>query len=129
MADQKFSLQGKVHLIGEEQAVSTIKKQALVLEFTSGNYKEYPSFEFINDRMNQLVTLSVGDEVTVHFDVAGRSYTNKSTGETQFFTSLKGWKVDQIASGHSAAAPQPPKPAAPSAPSAPAKDDSDDLPF
>ena len=123
-----FELSGTVHSIGTQKRVTEkLRKLSFAITFTdSGNYPQFVEFELKNERIDQMI-YSVGDEVTVKFDVTGRVW--QKDGEEKVFTTLTAWDVKGKASGHSAAAPQPPKPAAPTTPPAPAKDDSDDLPF
>jgi len=103
---------GKVHEIGEVRQVSgTFRKRELVVEISSGGqYKEHVKFEAVQDRVGIFDGLSVGDAVTVHFDLRGRPWTDRD-GRTTYFNTLLAWKVEK------------------GGPSAPADGGGDGLPF
>ncbi|MGV4459955.1 DUF3127 domain-containing protein [Ornithobacterium rhinotracheale] len=82
---------GKVSFIGEEEKVAeNMTKRMLVLESekeaNGKQWKETYPFELIN-KSNLADNLSVGDEVTVAFNINGREYEGK------YYTSLRAWSV------------------------------------
>ncbi len=89
-----MEITGKIHEIGITESVSDkLNKRNLVLEYAENpQYPEYISFECINDKCNLLDNLSEGNQVTVHFNLRGRPWTNKQ-GVKQYFNSLHLWKV------------------------------------
>jgi single-strand DNA-binding protein len=88
-----MDFKGKVKRIGTEQQVSEkFRKRELVIEADS----EYPNvvlFEFTQDKCSLLDGLQVGEQVTVHFNLRGREWTNPQ-GEVKVFNTVQGWKVE-----------------------------------
>lgn len=119
-----MDIKGKIHEVGETQQVSdTFKKRELIVEYAENpTYPEYLKFEAINDKCQALNELKAGDEVTVHFNLRGRPWTDKA-GKRSYFNSLVLWKFDV----NKTVAGEAPKYASPVDVSAPSEDD--DLPF
>lgn len=85
---------GKVKAIGAEQQVSaTFKKRELVVT-TDGQYPEPIMIEFVQDKSDLLNNVSVGDDVKVSINLGGREWVNPN-GETKYFNSIKGWKIEK----------------------------------
>lgn len=96
-----MNIKGKMHFIGDVQNVTDkFKKRDFVIEFSETNpdYKEYIKLECQKDRVEILDNLSIGDEVSVDFNLRGRPWTNKS-GETTYFNTLVAWRVSKEDSG------------------------------
>jgi hypothetical protein len=104
-----FSITGTVVSVGHtEKKTETFSIRQLVLCRKDGKFEQYNVFEAINDRADLLHGLMEGEEVTVHFDLRGRQWENKT------FNQLVIWKVEQQAAPASStpAAPRTaPKPA------------------
>lgn len=85
---------GTIHEIGETNTVSdSFKKRDLIVVFAENpEYPEYIKFETIQDKVELLDEFQVGDEVTVHFNLRGRPWTDKS-GKTSYFNSLVAWRI------------------------------------
>ena len=121
---------GKVKVVGAEQQVSpTFKKRELVVT-TDEQYPQHILVEFIQDKTDLISNLSVGENVKVSINIAGREWLSPQ-GETKYFNSIKGWRVEKLQSETSSAQPMPPMPAAEAfAPATNFKEDEhDDLPF
>lgn len=97
---------GAVHSVSQLLQVPTqtgkpFEKRELVLNCSSYNsqtgepIENYIKFEFVGDKMGLLDNLQVGQRVVVSFSLQGRSYTNRSTGHTDYFTSIRGYKIEQ----------------------------------
>jgi hypothetical protein len=88
-----MEVEGKVHVIGlEEQVTSSYKKRELVIK-TNEQYPQLISIEFGQGKCNEyLDKLQIGQEVTVSINLGGREWVNPQ-GETKYFNSIKGWKV------------------------------------
>lgn len=85
----------KVHLIGAEQQVTaSYKKRELVVK-TDEQYPQFINIEFAQDKTDLLNGLSIGKEVKVHINLGGREWVNPA-GETKYFNSIKGWRVEQL---------------------------------
>lgn len=119
-----MKIKGKVHEIGETVIVSDkFKKRDLIVEYAENpTYPEYIKIEAHQDKCDALDELRPGDEVTVHFNLRGRPWTNKE-GVTSYFNTLALWKfsVDRTV-----ATSQPVHVNQTAATSA---DETDDLPF
>ena len=55
-------------------------------------YDNYPSFEFSGDNCQMLNSFKQGDIVVVSFDLQGMKYEKE--GQTRFFTSIRGYKIE-----------------------------------
>lgn len=112
---------------GTSKAGNAWKKQEYVLE-THDTYPRKVKFDFFGDRVDQY-PLSLGDEVTVSFDLESREFNGR------WYTDVRGWKAEKV--GAPQVAPmesQEPQagyaqPSAPAPFAAPVGDESDDLPF
>ena len=84
---------GKVKVVGLEQQVSpTFKKRELVVT-TDGQYPEPILIEFVQDKCDLLNNILVGQDIKVGINLGGREWVNPQ-GETKYFNSVKGWKIN-----------------------------------
>lgn len=121
---------GKVKVVGAEQQVSpTFKKRELVVT-TDEQYPQSIMIEFVQDKSDLLNSVVVGENVKVSINLGGREWVNPQ-GETKYFNSIKGWRIEKIQSETSVAQPMPAMPAAQAfAPATDFKEEEhDDLPF
>lgn len=130
-----MEIKGKIivvlpELSGTSKAGNPWKKREYVLE-TLENYPRKVHFDFFGDKADQF-PLSVGDVITLSFDIESREYQGR------WYTSIRGWKAEKgdatmAGTPAPAAAPVYPGAGAPPAPSAPApfpgSDGTEDLPF
>ena len=95
MPDQKPTVTGTIYMIGETQVVSDrFQKRELVIEYVENpQYPEYIKFEVVQDKCDLLDQFQVGMEVQVHYDLKGRKYNDKNTGEEKIFSNLQAWRV------------------------------------
>lgn len=118
---------GKVKVIGDVQQVSaSFKKRELVI-VTDSQYPEPIMIEFVQDKADLLNTISVGQDVKVSINLGGREWVNPH-GETKYFNSIKGWRIDKVDAQPSNQMPPIPKPAFEPATNV-KEDEHDDLPF
>lgn len=121
---------------GVSKAGNNWSKQEYVLE-TAEAFPKKVHFDFFGDRINQY-PLEVGQTVKLSFDIESREYNGR------WYTSIRGWKAEQVtAQPADGAAPAPAAPiasapyapqSAPAGPAEPAADfgspsSEDDLPF
>jgi hypothetical protein len=121
---------GKVKVVGAEQQVSpTFKKRELVVT-TDEQYPQSIMIEFVQDKSDLLNTVAVGENVKVSINLGGREWVNPQ-GETKYFNSIKGWRIEKLQAEAPAGAPMPAMPAAEAfAPATDFKEEEhDDLPF
>lgn len=121
---------GKVKVINPEQQVSaSFKKRELVVT-TDEQYPQHIMIEFTQDKCDLLNNYRPGEEVKVSINLRGREWVNPQ-GETKYFNSIQGWRIEKV----QAEAPMPQQ--APPMPAAPAfepaanfnEEEHDDLPF
>ena len=85
---------------GTSKAGNPWKKKEYVLE-TLENYPKKVHFDFFGERADQY-PLSVGDVITLSFDIESREYQGR------WYTSIRGWKAEK---GDAAMAGAPAAPA------------------
>jgi len=86
---------GKIKMIGAEQQVSaSFKKRELVVT-TDEQYPQPILIEFVQDKTDLLNALTVGEDVKVSINLGGREWVDPK-GETKYFNSIKGWRVEKV---------------------------------
>jgi hypothetical protein len=86
---------GKIVAIMPTQVVSEkFSKREFVVE-TPDQYPQQILFQLTQDKCSLLDSLQVGQEVDVHLNIRGRSWTNPQ-GETKYFNTLEAWKIDVL---------------------------------
>lgn len=92
-----MEVRGKVHEIGATQQVTeSFKKREMVLAFAENpQFVEYITFQVMQDKVSIFDNLSIGQEVSVDFNLRGRPWTNKE-GETTYFNSLNAWRISPL---------------------------------
>ena len=101
-----------------EQITDKFKKRKFWVETDlDSQWPQVIEFELVQDKVDVIDKYKVGDMVRVGFNLRGRKYTSKKTGQEGVINSLNAWFVDKSKSGNTA-------------PAAPVTNDaSDDLPF
>ena len=125
-----MEVSGKVKVVGAEQQVSpTFRKRELVVT-TDEQYPQSIMIEFVQDKSDLLNTVAVGENVKVSINLGGREWVNPQ-GETKYFNSIKGWRIEKVQSEAPSSQQMPPMPAAEAfAPATNFKEEEhDDLPF
>ena len=87
-----MEIKGKIILalpevVGTSKAGHPWKKKEYVLE-TQESFPRKVHFDFFGDKADQYV-LSVGEVITLSFDIESREYNGK------WFTSIRGWKAEK----------------------------------
>ena len=124
-----MEVKGKILEINDTQQISDrFQKREFVIEYAENpQYPEYVKFECIQDKVSLLDDYSVGDEVTVFFNLKGRKWTDPK-GEVKYFNSLQAWRMQK--EGGSSAADVPSNGGkADDLPFADGGSDEEDLPF
>lgn len=123
-----MEVQGKVKMIGETQTFGSngFRKRELVVT-TEEQYPQHILIEFVQDKTDLLNTFQVGQGVKVNINLRGREWVNPQ-GETKYFNSVQGWRIENLA-----ATGENMPPVAPAEAFEPAtnlnEEDHDDLPF
>lgn len=99
-----MEIKGRVHKIGNVEVIMTasgseFKKRELVLDASRFDpltgekmFDNFPSFEFVQDKVALLDDLKPLQVVTVSFDLQGREYTKN--GQTKYITTVRGYKIE-----------------------------------
>lgn len=123
-----MEVQGKIKMIGETQTFGSngFRKREVVVT-TEEQYPQHILVEFVQDKTDLLNNFQVGQPVKIGINLRGREWVNPQ-GETKYFNSLQGWRIENLAQGNQNMPPVPPADQF-----EPAKDlndeDHDDLPF
>lgn len=84
-----YELTGKIKIIQEAKTFdSGFTKREMVVVVEDGKYPQEINLEFVQDKVNLLDNLQLGQEVTVTFDLRGREYNGR------YFNNLQGWKIE-----------------------------------
>jgi len=101
-----MELTGKIRLIEDTQTFkSDFKKRVLVIT-TEDKYPQHISIEFLQDKTSILDKFNSGDEVKVGINIRGKEWINKD-GETKFFNSIVGWRIEKIQADKNTNTPPP----------------------
>lgn len=92
-----YEIEGTIKHISEtETFASGFCKRFLILEAQDGDYKNEYGFEVMKDNVDKYDSLSIGQEVKVHFSLAT---TREGTGgyEGKWFPNMhRAWKVEAL---------------------------------
>lgn len=121
---------GKIKVINAEQQVSaSFRKRELVVA-TEEQYPQFISINFVQDKCDLLNNYNVGEAVKVSINLRGREWVNPQ-GETKYFNSIQGWRIEKVQAEAPSAPQMPPMPAAEAFEPATnfKEEEHDDLPF
>lgn len=125
-----MEVQGKIKMIGETQTFGNngFRKREVVVT-TEEQYPQHIMVEFVQDKTDLLNNYNVGQNVKININLRGREWVNPQ-GETKYFNSIQGWRIENVeqASPASDIPPVPPAEAFESANDL-NEEDHDDLPF
>lgn len=123
---------GKVRMVDSVKEVGSngFRKRDIVVT-TEEQYPQHISIQFVQDKVNLLDTFKPGDDVRVSINLRGREWVNPQ-GETVYFNTIQGWKIEKLVAETPTASPEIP-PVAPAQAFEPAQnvteEEHDDLPF
>lgn len=126
-----MELQGKIKMIDETKTYGNngFRKREMVIT-TEEQYPQHIMIEFVQDKTDLLNSYKVGQDVKVSINVRGREWVNPQ-GETKYFNSIQGWRIENLSQQASSSGNMPPMP--PAEAFEPANDlneeEHDDLPF
>ena len=126
-----MEVQGKIKLVGQTQTFGSngFRKREVVVT-TEEQYPQSIMIEFVQDKCDLLNSYQVGQDVKISINLRGREWVNPQ-GETKYFNSIQGWRIENIASNQGGGQNMPP--VAPVDAFEPTSDfkeeDHDDLPF
>ena len=125
----QYEIQGILHHMADVQVFeSGFKKREFVIQIEDGKYPQNIKIEAIKDDVLYLESYSIGDTISVTFNLRGNEYNGK------FYVSLQAWKFDRKKPGAAPApAPAPQRSAMQSGARPPVKvyekNEDDDIPF
>ena len=125
-----MEVQGRIKMVGETQTFGAngFRKREIVIT-TDEQYPQHIMVEFVQDKTDLLNSYKEGQQVKISINLRGREWVNPQ-GETKYFNSIQGWRIEALQEGASGdnLPPVPPMDAF-----EPAGDlneeDHDDLPF
>ncbi|NYJ26101.1 MULTISPECIES: DUF3127 domain-containing protein [Flavobacteriaceae] len=126
-----MEVQGRIKMIDETKTYGNngFRKREVVVT-TEEQYPQHILVEFVQDKCDLLNNYSVGQMVKISINLRGREWVNPQ-GETKYFNSIQGWRIENLQPEQSGADNMPPVP--PMEAFEPADDyndeDHDDLPF
>jgi hypothetical protein len=121
---------GKIKWVDETKTYGTngFRKREVVVT-TEEQYPQHILVEFIQDKCDLLNAFQVGQSVKIGINLRGREWVNPQ-GETKYFNSVQGWRIEAIDEN---AAPSEMPPMPPASAFKPAEGEAneveDDLPF
>jgi hypothetical protein len=91
------TIKGKLKIKGETKEFGNngFTKREIVIE-TVETYPQSILIEFIKDKCSLIDGHNIGDELEVSINIQGREWVSPQ-GETKYFNSLQGSKIDSIA--------------------------------
>ena len=121
---------GKVKVINPTQQVTDSYKKRELVVTTEEQYPQHILIEFAQDKTDLLNNYNVGEQVKVSINLRGREWVNPQ-GETKFFNSIQGWRIEKVQAEAPSAPQMPPMPASEAFEPATnfKEEEHDDLPF
>ena len=114
-----MEIQGRIKQIFPSQTMGQngFEKRDLVI-ITDDIYPQTIIIQFTQQRCDLLDSLQVGQNVKVYINIKGREWTNPQ-GETKYFNTIEGWKIEVIQTTNVAYQQAPQQPVAQAAPAPP----------
>ncbi|ULC60014.1 DUF3127 domain-containing protein [Flaviramulus sp. BrNp1-15] len=125
-----MEVQGRIKMVGETQTFGSngFRKREIVVT-TEEQYPQHIMVEFVQDKTDLLNNYQVGQQVKININLRGREWVNPQ-GETKYFNSIQGWRIEALQSEASGENLPPVPPADAFEPAGDLnEDDHDDLPF
>lgn len=103
-----MEVQGKIKMIGQTQTFGSngFRKREVVVT-TEEQYPQHILIEFVQDKCDLLNNYSVGQPVKIGVNLRGREWVNPQ-GETKYFNSVQGWRIENLAAQNQGNSPVPP---------------------
>ncbi|MGK5095188.1 DUF3127 domain-containing protein [Deltaproteobacteria bacterium TL4] len=90
-----MQITGKLIEINETQNISEkFQKREFVIEYAENlSYPEYIKFEATQKTCNILDNFSIGQMITIEFNLKGRKWLDPKNNKTVYFNSLQAWRL------------------------------------
>lgn len=120
---------GKVKWLDETKTYGSngFRKREVVIT-TEEQYPQHILVEFVQDKCELLDSFNVGQNVKIGINLRGREWVNPQ-GETKYFNSVQGWRIEGQSAGAPSEMPPMPPPASFQATEEADTNVEDDLPF
>ena len=91
-----MEISGKIKLLDETKTYGNngFRKREVVVT-TEEQYPQHILVEFVQDKCELLNAFQVGQNVKIGINLRGREWVNPQ-GETKYFNSVQGWRIDAI---------------------------------
>ena len=89
-------IEGTILYISPTERVGEKLNKRFFVVLIEGQYPQEVKIEAINAKCDTLDHEKEGNKVKVHYNLNGRSYINKNTGQKEWFTSLSLWKIESL---------------------------------
>ena len=124
-----MEVSGKIKWIDEVKTYggNGFRKREVVVT-TEEQYPQHILVEFVQDKCELLNSYQVGQNVKIGINLRGREWVNPQ-GETKYFNSVQGWRIDAAEGAPPKEMPPMPPPSAFEPAEGDAKEVDDDLPF
>lgn len=127
-----MEVQGRIKEIFDTKTYGNngFQKRQLVIT-TEEQYPQHLSIDFVQDKTSMLDNYQKGQLVKVGINLRGREWVSPQ-GETKYFNSLNGWRIEKVEQQKQGGNTPPPPPAdefEPASNSDFKEEDHDDLPF
>lgn len=88
-----MNITGKIKLIGETKTLGNGFRKRDFVVVTNEQYPQSILVELVQDKCDVLDRFNQGDDVKVAINIRGREWISPQ-GETKYFNSIQGWKID-----------------------------------
>src|SRR5690606_13925130 len=125
-----MEVKGRIKLIEDTKTYGNngFRKREMVVT-TEEQYPQYILIEFVQDKCDLLNDFQVGQQVVVSINLKGRVWGNPQ-GETKYFNSVQGWRIENVQQNDAQSNLPPVPPADAFEPASNFnEEDHDDLPF
>jgi hypothetical protein len=125
-----MEVQGRIKMIDETKTYGNngFRKREVVVT-TEEQYPQHILVEFVQDKCDLLNTYKEGQMVKISINLRGREWVNPQ-GETKYFNSIQGWRIESVDQGANAENMPPVPPVEAFEPVQELnEEDHDDLPF
>ena len=124
-----MEVSGKIKWLDETKTYGNngFRKREVVIT-TEEQYPQHILVEFIQDKCDLLNAFQMGQNVKIGINLRGREWVNPQ-GETKYFNSIQGWRIEAVAASSSSEMPPMPPSSAFEPAEGDAKEVDDDLPF
>jgi len=124
-----MQIEARIQKIMDEQVISDrFRKREFIVQ-TKEQYPQTLCFEFTQDKTSVLNNFKAGQEVNVEFNLRGRGWTPRKGGDTGYYTTLQGWRMNALEGAGPLPSDLPPQGQPFEAPSGGSDVLDDDLPF